>query len=158
MNRPTLTLLPAVTIGLLAACGGHPSPATPTPAPAAPASGTLYHRIGGYDALAAVVDDFLGRMHQDPDLEPFFHDLQTGEMQRLRQMLVDLLCEATGGPCVYVGKDMKTAHSGLGITEKDWNKAVAHLTASFNAFHLPAREQQELLSAVAALKDQIVGQ
>jgi hemoglobin len=142
---------------LLAACqGSAPSAA---PAPAAPAaSGSLYHRIGGYDALAAVVDDFLNRMLKDPDIEPFFHDLEPAELQRVRQMLVDQLCEATGGPCVYVGKDMRAAHTGLGITEEDWHKAVAHLTASLNAFHVPAREQGEILAAVAALKDQIVGQ
>jgi hemoglobin len=149
----------AWAIPLLVACRAGAPSAAPAPAPAAPASsGSLYHRIGGYDALAAVVDDFLGRMLKDPDIEPFFHNLEPAEVQRVRQMLVDQLCEATGGPCVYVGKDMRTVHTGLGITQADWNKAVGHLTASLNAFHVPAKEQSEILSAVAALKDQIVGQ
>lgn len=151
-----LGICTAIALGSMA-CAASPASRAPSPAPAASA-GTLYHRIGGYDALAAVVDDFMERMHRDPDLAPFFRDLQTGELNRLRQMVVDQLCEATGGPCIYVGKDMKTAHAGLGITESDWNKAVAHLTASLNAFHVPAREQRERLTAVAALKDQIVGQ
>ncbi|MBI2074013.1 MAG: group 1 truncated hemoglobin [Gemmatimonadetes bacterium] len=143
---------------LLMGCGAQ----APTPA-AAPAvfprsPGTLYHRVGGYDALAAMVDDFLGRMLQDPQIEPFFRDLQTGEKQRVRQMLVDQLCEATGGPCVYVGKDMKTAHTGLEINEQDWTRAVGHLVATLELFRVPAKEREELLSAVAGLKDQIVGQ
>jgi hemoglobin len=158
MARRPLPLIVALVIPLLAACQGKAPSGAPAPAPAAPASGSLYHRIGGYDALAAVVDDFLGRMLKDPGIEPFFHELQPAELQRVRQMLVDQLCEATGGPCVYVGKDMRTVHTGLGITEADWNKAVGHLTASLNAFHVPAKEQGEILGAVAALKDQIVGQ
>jgi hemoglobin len=143
---------------LLASCAAQaPVPeAAPAAFPRSP--GTLYHRIGGYDALAAMVDDFLGRMLQDPQLEPFFQDLQTGERQRVRQMLVDQLCEATGGPCVYVGKDMKTAHTGLDINEQDWSTAVRLLVATLELFRVPSAERQELLSAVAALKDQIVGQ
>jgi hemoglobin len=156
-RRPLLPLL-VCAVTLPAAChGGTPVPA-PGPATPAASTGSLYHRIGGYDALAAVVDDFLGRMLKDPDIEPFFHNLEPAEVQRVRQMLVDQLCEATGGPCVYVGKDMRTVHTGLAITEQDWSKAVGHLTASLNAFHVPAREQGELLAAVATLKDQIVGQ
>jgi hemoglobin len=155
-RRPPL--IPALAITLLAACHAGPSSGAPAPAAASPTAGSLYHRVGGYDALAAVVDDFLGRMLKDPDIEPFFHDLEPAEVQRVRQMLVDQLCEATGGPCVYVGKDMRTVHTGLGITERHWSKAVAHLTASLNAFHVGPQEQGEILSAVAALKDQIVGQ
>lgn len=159
MTRRPLPLIVVLVIPLLATCQRSAPASPPTPAPdAAATSGSLYRRIGGYDALAAVVDDFLGRLLKDPRIEPFFHDLQPGEVQRVRQMLVDQLCEATGGPCVYVGKDMRTVHTGLGITEEDWRTAVAHLTASLSAFRVPAREQGEILSTVAALKDQIVGQ
>lgn len=158
MNRDALSLVIVVAAALLTACGAQaPTPAAvPAGIPRSP--GTLYHRIGGYDALAAMVDDFLARMLKDPDIEPFFHDLQPGEKQRVRQMLVDQLCEVTGGPCVYVGKDMKTAHTGLDINEQDWTRAVGHLVATLGTFRVPANERDELLSAVAGLKDQIVGQ
>ncbi len=158
MNRPLLPLVVGLAITVLTGCGGQaPAPAT-TPAVIPRSPGTLYHRIGGYDALAAMVDDFLARMLKDPDIEPFFHDLQPGEKQRVRQMLVDQLCEASGGPCVYVGKDMKTVHTGMDITEQEWNKAVGHLVATLDTFRVPTKEREELLSAVAGLKDQIVGQ
>jgi len=152
---PSLFLSAALAV--LAGCGAQaPAPAG-APAIIPRTAGTLYHRVGGYDAIAAMVDDFLGRMLRDPAIEPFFRDLQVGEKQRVRQMLADQLCEATGGPCVYVGKDMQSAHAGLDITEQDWTKAVAHLVATLDAFRVPTREREELLSAVAGLKDQIVG-
>ena len=151
------SLILSAALAAVAGCASRP-PAPAAASAAARSTGTLYHRIGGYDALAAVVDDFLGRLLADPQIEPFFRDLQLGEKQRVRQMLVDQLCEATGGPCVYVGKDMKTAHTGLDIREEDWLKGVEHLVITLDAFRVPAKERDELLSAVSALKDQIVGQ
>lgn len=137
-----------------AGCSRPPRSAAPPLAPAPAAS--LYHRLGGYDALAAVVDDFLRRMLGDAELAAFFAELQEGEKQRLRQMLLDQLCELTGGPCVYVGKDMRTAHGGLGIREADWTRAVGHLEATLEAARVPPAERREVLAAVAGLKDQIV--
>lgn len=138
MNRRFLPVITGIIVTLLADCGGQvPAPAA-APAVIQRSPGTLYHRIGGYDALAAMVDEFLGRMLSDPQIEPFFRDLQPGEKQRVRQMLVDQLCEATGGPCVYVGKDMKTAHTGLDIREPDWTRAVGHLVATLDTFRVPA--------------------
>ncbi len=157
MNRHVLHLITGVAVALLMGCSAQaPAPAA-APAAISRSPGTLYHRIGGYDALAAMVDDFLGRMLTDPEIEPFFRDLQAGEKQRVRQMLVDQLCEATGGPCVYVGKDMRAAHTGLAITEADWSRAVGHLLATLDLFRVPQRERDELVAAIAALKDQIVG-
>lgn len=121
-------------------------------------AGTLYHRLGGYDAIAAMVDDFLTRMLGDRQLVVFFEDLNDAAKQRVRQMLVDQLCAASGGPCLYVGQDMRTAHQGLGITEDDWNRAVGHLVATLELFQVPQRERQELIAAIAALKNEIVGQ
>lgn len=158
MNNPASSLFVGIATALLVGCSSRaPAPeAAPALFPRSP--GTLYHRIGGYDALAAMVDDFLGRMLKDSQIEPFFRDLQTGEKQRVRQMLVDQLCEATGGPCVYVGKDMRTAHTGLGINEQDWTRAVGHLAATLELFRVLAKDREELLAAVASLRDQIVGQ
>ena len=71
---------------------------------------TLYKRLGGYDALAAVTDDFLGRLSTDPAFGRFFAGHSSDSIKRIRQLIVDQLCTATGGPCIYVGRDMKTAH------------------------------------------------
>src|SRR5947207_9474720 len=75
---------------------------------------TLYKRLGGYDALAAVTDDFVGRLAGDPGLSKFFVGHSTDSIKRIRQLVVDQLCFATGGPCVYIGRDMKSTHAGLG--------------------------------------------
>jgi hemoglobin len=117
----------------------------------------LYQRLGGYDALAAVTDDFIGRLAGDPQLGRFFTGLSTDSKQRVRQHVVDFLCQATGGPCVYHGRDMKTAHTGLNITEADWNSSVRHLVATLDKFKVPEQEKGEVLQAVGGLKGDIVG-
>jgi hemoglobin len=119
-------------------------------------SDTLYKRLGGYDAIAAVTDDFIGRLIGDERFGRFFAGHSTDSTKRIRQLIVDQLCEATGGPCVHIGRDMKTTHEGLGITEADWNAAVAHLTASLDKFQVPQREKDELLGALGPLKGDIV--
>ena len=80
---------------------------------------TLYKRLGGYDAIAAVTDDFLGRLSTDPTLAKFFVGHAKDSLQRIRGHVVDFLCFATGGPCVYRGRDMRRSHGGLGISEAD---------------------------------------
>lgn len=147
-----LTLMLAITAGTLMGS------TTPVPtSQAGPAQDSLYKRLGGYDALAAVTDDFLNRLATDPKEGHFFVGLSTDSKTRVRQHVVDFLCVATGGPCKYTGRDMVTAHTGLGITEEDWNIAVKALGDTLNKFKVPAREQQDVVSAVAPLKGQIVG-
>jgi hemoglobin len=120
------------------------------------ASETLYKRLGGYDAIAAVTDDFIGRIASDPSLGRFFVGLSQDSKTRVRQHVVEFLCNATGGPCAYLGRDMKTAHTGLGITGADWDKAASLLTATLDKFKVPAKEKGEVLAAVTGLKSQIV--
>ena len=129
----------------------------PSAAPQAASQDSLYKRLGGYDALAAVSDDFLGRLASDPKEGRFFVGLSTDSRNRVRQHIVDFLCVATGGPCKYTGRDMVTVHTGLGITEDDWTTMVGQLQATFNKFKVPANLQQEVLNALGPLKGQIVG-
>ena len=135
--------------------------AAPLPTSAAPqaaaAQDSLYKRLGGYDALAAVTDDFLGRLATDPKEGRFFVGLSNDSKTRVRQHVVDFLCVATGGPCKYTGRDMETAHTGLNITEDDWTIAVKALGDTLNKFKVASREQGEVVSAIASLKGKIVG-
>ena len=66
------------------------------------------------------------------------------------------ICAATGGPCAYIGRDMKSSHAGMGITEEDWNAAAAHLVATLEKFQVPAAEKEEVLALVSSLKGDIV--
>ena len=72
--------------------------------------------------------------------------------------MVDFLCVATGGPCIYTGQDMETAHTGLHINGAEWNASAAHLTETLNKFKVPQKEQSEVMAAISGLKSQIVGQ
>jgi hemoglobin len=117
---------------------------------------SLYERVGGYNALAAVVDDFVGRLVADKQFEKFFVGHSIDSKKRIRQHILDQFCAATGGPCVYTGRDMKTTHAGLGITEADWNAAAKHLTESLDKFKVPEKEKNELLAFVTSLKKDIV--
>jgi hemoglobin len=120
------------------------------------AAESLYKRLGGYDAIAAVTDDFIGKLASDPSLSRFFVGLSQDSKTRVRQHVVEFLCNATGGPCAYLGRDMKTTHAGLGITGADWDKAASLLTATLDKFKVPAKEKGEVLAAVTGLKTQIV--
>jgi hemoglobin len=116
---------------------------------------SLYKRIGGYDAIAAVVDNFVPRLVKDPMLAKYFvHSQDT--LMHIRQLAVDMVCNATGGPCVYIGRDMKTAHKGLGITSAEWDVAVKHFAATLDQFKVPAKEKDELITIVGSLRADIV--
>ena len=91
-------IVPCVLAGTACASLGHSS---------TPPTSSLYARLGGYTAIAAVTDDILAREVKDPVIIPFFKGLEAKDLQRIRQHLVDLLCAATGGPCFYPGRDMK---------------------------------------------------
>ena len=119
---------------------------------------SLYQRLGGYDALAAVTDDFIGRLATDKSLARFFAGHSKDSIGRIRQLVVDQLCAATGGPCIYIGRDMKSSHQGMGISEADWNKAVGHLVATLDKFKVPEKEKAEFLALASTLKADIVEQ
>lgn len=122
----------------------------------AQAEKTLYQRLGGYDALAAVTDDFITRLATDPTQSRFFIGFSTDSKQRIRQHIIDFLCQATGGPCVYKGRDIKTAHAGIGITSADWDTSVKLLVATLDKFKVPEKEKTEVLNAISPLKKDIV--
>jgi|SRR5688572_1110453 len=117
---------------------------------------SLYDRVGGYNALAAVVDDFIVRLVTDKQFEKFFIGQSNDSKKRIRQHILDQFCAATGGPCVYTGREMKTSHAGLGITNAEWDAAAKHLVASLDKFKVPEKEKGEILSFVTSLKKDIV--
>ncbi|HUH91675.1 MAG TPA: group 1 truncated hemoglobin [Casimicrobiaceae bacterium] len=127
------------------------------PAAAQQSGPSLYKRLGGYDALAAVTDDFLGRLSTHPAFTRFFAGHSSDSIKRIRQRIVDQLCAVTGGPCFYTGRDMKTVHAGIGIRESDWNTSVKLLNATLDKFNVPPKEKDEVLTSVSTLKKDIVG-
>jgi len=122
----------------------------------AQAQESLYKRLGGYDAIAAVTDDFIFRLATNKDLSRFFVGLSDDSKGKVRNHIIDLVCLKTGGPCTYTGRDMKTSHKGLAITENDWNIMAKLFVETLNKFKVPQKEQDELLAIVATTKKDIV--
>ncbi len=117
---------------------------------------TLYSRLGGYDALAAVVDDLMGRLAADHQVGRVLKYIPESRFLYVRQMMVDFLCAATEGPCKYIGKSMIEAHKGMGLTQSDWNLTVAHLKVTLNKFNVANKEQQDVINAISGLKESII--
>ena len=121
--------------------------------PAAAQEASLYQRLGGYKAIVAVVDDFVGNVAADRRINRFF---ASANIPRLKQNLVDQICAAAGGNCIYTGRDMKSAHAGMGIRSRDFNALVGDLTKTLRKFKVPAKEQGQLLAVLGPMKKDIV--
>lgn len=119
---------------------------------------SLYQRMGGYDTVASVVDEFFERFDADPRLAPYLGGINTAEAGRIRQHVVDFICARAGGPCVYHGRDMRSAHEGLGIPPDHFDAALGHLRDALEHLNVGERERRELLSMVRDLRSQMVGQ
>ncbi len=117
---------------------------------------TLYQRLGGYDVIAAVIDDFMSRFRSDPRFARFGTGRSVDSRERARQLLVDQMCALTGGPCVYIGRDMKTAHAGLGITEEEWQANMQFAVAALQEHGVAPREKEEFLAIFQRYKGDIV--
>ena len=117
---------------------------------------SLYERLGGYDALAAAVDDLLPRLQGDAQLGVYWRGQNDHTKKRGRQMLLDFLVSALGGPAIYNGLDMKAAHQGLRISNSDWAVMEGHVLAVLDEFNIQGREREEFLGAAASLKGDIV--
>ena len=113
----------------------------------------LYDRLGGYNAITAVVDDFVANVAADKRINRFFANADIG---RLKARLVEQICQGTGGPCIYTGGDMKSVHAGMGIQGMHFNALVADLAKTLNKFKVPKREQGELVAILAPMKKDIV--
>src|SRR5207237_765504 len=113
-------------------------------------------RLGGYDAISAVTNDLLDRMAADPQLGRFWHHRSTDGVKRERQLIVDFLVNATGGPLYYAGRDMKLSHKGMRINESDWSIFLNHADATLKKFTVPKAEYDEVVAFVQSTKADVV--
>jgi hemoglobin len=137
--------IPAIVVasGLaLSACASSPA-----------ADASLYQRLGGKEAITAVVDDFVANVSADERINSQFAHTN---IPRFKQKLVEQLCAGTGGPCTYTGLDMKAAHAGRNITEGQFNALVEDLVKSLDKLKVPAGEKNELLAILGPMKKDIV--
>jgi hemoglobin len=114
---------------------------------------SLYERLGGKPAITAVVDDFVGRVAADTRINGKFANT---DIPRLKMLLVEQICQASGGPCTYTGRSMKATHDGMGVSSSDFDALVGDLVVTLNKFKVPEREKNELLGALGPMKGDIV--
>jgi hemoglobin len=117
---------------------------------------TLYERIGGYDMIAKIVDDFGPKLGKDPKIAPLLAGVSAEHRMRNRQLIVEQLCEATGGPCFYIGRSMLSTHQGLGITEDHFKQAGVLMVETLDKFKIGEPEKSEFLAIIGKLQPDIV--
>jgi hemoglobin len=117
---------------------------------------TLYERLGGYDAISVVVDDFAGKLFVDPVVGARFFGMSDDSREGFRQKNKNLLCKVTGGPCKIISRPAATTHGGLGIKASEFDIVAQHLVDTLNKFNVPKGEHEELMVIVATLRPDIV--
>ena len=135
-------------VAVMIGCATAPT----TPAP------SLYKQLGGREGIALVVDDFAANVVADDRINARFKALKPEQVFKFKSNLADQICDATGGPCAYVGRDMKTTHKGMNVTEAEWNATVEALVKALDKNNVPAGAKTALLGALAPMKPDIVGQ
>jgi hemoglobin len=119
-------------------------------------STSLYNRLGGYDAIAAVVHNLLPRLMADTQLERFWNNRGKDGIEREKQLLIDYLCTHAGGTMVYTGRDNKSTHRGMGISNSDWDKFISHLNDTLSHFQVAQTETNDVLAFIESTKADIV--
>jgi hemoglobin len=119
----------------------------------AAAEKTLYDRLGGKPALEAVVGELWNITKKDDRINKYFANTKP---EAFASQLVDFLCQASGGPCQYKGKDMKTTHTGMHLTEADFNALAEDTAKALDKFKVPAGEKNEVIGLLASLKGDVI--
>ena len=117
---------------------------------------TLYERLGSYEGIVSFVEDLLPRLEADPQLGRFLQHRGDDGVAREKQLLIDYLCSSAGGPMYYTGRNMKTSHIGMKISDSDWSIFMSHAGDTMNALNVPKQESEEIAAFVSSLKADIV--
>jgi hemoglobin len=158
MNKRLAVMLLALPMILVSGCGGKKDAAPEAAAPAAEpqavaAPKSLYDRLGGEAAIKAVVDEFVANVAADTRINKWFANT---DIDRLKGNLVNQIGQASGGPQVYTGRDMKTAHAGMGIDDPAFDALVEDLVKALDKFSVPQQEKDELLAVLGPMRSDIV--
>ncbi len=121
-----------------------------------PMEKSLYERLGGYEAISAVVDDFAGKLFTDPIVGKRFFGMSDDSREGFRQKNKNLVCNVTGGPCKIISRSAAVTHGGLGIKASEFDIVVQHLVDTLVKFKVPEKEKQELLDIIGTLRPDIV--
>lgn len=146
-------VLSALLVVSLAACGGKGKGSSSAGETAATDTRPLFERLGGKPAIEAVVKEFVATTGADPRISVFFVN---ADIPRLEAMMVEHICEITGGPCKYQGKSMKESHTGMKVKEEHFAAFMEDLDKVLTKFEVPAREKGEVIDAFNSMKPDVV--
>jgi hemoglobin len=153
--RIAIGLCVALAAGCMAAPAKHAAPEAKATAAAGAKSDALYRALGGTDGITKVVDAALAEIHGDLRINIFF---EKTDMADLRRLLIEQICAATGGPCEYTGRSKEEAHSGLNISDADFDAFVEDLVRAMDSQKVPKDLQKQLLGLLGPMRPQVVGQ
>lgn len=117
---------------------------------------SLYHRLGGYDAIATATDELLARLQADPQLRDYWKGASTNNQRKARQLIVDFMVEAAGGPTYYTGRDMRVSHEGMHIDATDWAAFMRHAADTLDYLGVGSAERVDVLGFLSGLESEIV--
>jgi hemoglobin len=149
--------LPAAALGVVVGASFLNGEEAVAQGPAKSATGnTLYERLGGYDAISAVVEDFANKLFTDPKIKQFFRGMGTDTKESFKQKNKNLLAAVTGGPAKVISRPAKIVHGGLNITQGDFQIVAGHLKVTLEKFKVPAQETKEVFAIIESLRPDIV--
>lgn len=146
MNKTARFILLSTSLFFTSACQAAPEAKEPS----------LYQRLGGYEAIVAVVDDLVPRLAEDKQLGRFWEHRGKDGIQREKQLVVDFIAQKAGGKLYYRGRDMKLSHKGMRISESDWRIFMEHLNDTLDKFKLASRERQDVIDFMQSTKKDMV--
>lgn len=116
---------------------------------------SLYSRCGGYEGIVTMINGILGKIAEDRLFDIFTRGYSKDSMKRRRQLLIEFVCQTFGGPVTYIGRDMKTAHDGTGITEGHWDALVNHLNTVLDKMNIPQNTKDDVFDTLSSFKSDI---
>jgi hemoglobin len=156
MSVNIVSLVRALLLGLAVMLANTSSAGAQDQPGGGQAQRTLYERLGGYNGISAVVDDFAGRLFTDATVGKYFVGMGTDTRESFKQKNKNLVCNVTGGPCKVISRPAKTVHAGLGITDAEFNIVVGHLSEALDKYKVPSAEHKQLMAIIATLRKDIV--
>jgi hemoglobin len=152
-RKLALVLLISTAHTCIALADNKPAQNAPKKEASAP---SLYQRLGSFDGVARFVDTAFPRVAAHPELNHLFRGHSTDSQYRQRQLIVDTLCKATGGPCVYVGREMRTVHVGLNITDANWTTFLGILSTAMDDLKIQGPNKRDFLAVIASFRPAVV--
>lgn len=117
---------------------------------------TLYVRLGGFDGIAHFVDTAFPRVAGDPQLNRLFLGHSQDSQIRQRELIIEALCQASGGPCAYIGRDLATVHVGLAINDSDWRRFLGILSGAMDDVKMAPDVKRDFLELFEGFRSKVL--